>query len=403
MNIGVFFGSRSPEHEVSIITGELIISELKKLGHTVVPVYLSKEGKWFVSEELGALKFFTGGLALRSLGEGGENYGKIYLDIESSKGKMVFRKNGSTKLTIKGFKRKEYIIDLAFPAFHGRNGEDGTIQGLFEIFNVPYVGCDVTSSAITMDKVLTKLLCERFGIPTADFIYFDLSEWNIRKSELLDNAEKELDWPVFVKPARLGSSIGIAKAKDKKELEFAIEVALKYDDKVLVEKAVENLADITCCVMGGESPKASLIQEAVFGSDLFSYEDKYLEDGGAQLGNAKQKLVIPADIGAELTEEIRRLSVEVFKKFGCSGIARVDFLLDRKSGQYYVGEINTLPGTLYHHLWKASGMEIGEVIKELIKTAEVRHKKKELLINSFESDLLKFANSVKLNMKNDWK
>ena len=155
--------------------------------------------------------------------------------------------------------------------------------------------------------------------------------------------------------------------------------------------------------MGGESPKASLIQEAVFGSDLFSYEDKYLEDGGAQLGNAKQKLVIPADIGAELTEEIRRLSVEVFKKFGCSGIARVDFLLDRKSGQYYVGEINTLPGTLYHHLWKASGMEIGEVIKELIKTAEVRHKKKELLINSFESDLLKFANSVKLNMKNDWK
>ena len=241
MNIGVFFGSRSPEHEVSIITGELIISELKKLGHTVVPVYLSKEGKWFVSEELGALKFFTGGLALRSLGEGGENYGKIYLDIESSKGKMVFRKNGSTKLTIKGFKRKEYIIDLAFPAFHGRNGEDGTIQGLFEIFNVPYVGCDVTSSAITMDKVLTKLLCERFGIPTADFIYFDLSEWNIRKSELLDNAEKELDWPVFVKPARLGSSIGIAKAKDKKELEFAIEVALKYDDKVLVEKAVENL------------------------------------------------------------------------------------------------------------------------------------------------------------------
>src|SRR3989344_7312476 len=387
MNIGVFFGSRSPEHEVSIITGELIISELKKLGHNVTPIYLDKNGRWFVSEELGALKFFTGAEV-----EKRENYGKIFLDIESSNGKLVFKK--------KGFRGKEYIVDLAFPAFHGRNGEDGTIQGLFEIFNVPYVGCDVTSSAITMDKVLTKLLCERFGIPTADFIYFDLSEWNIRKSELLDNAEKELDWPVFVKPARLGSSIGIAKAKDKKELEFAIEVALKYDDKVLVEKAVENLADITCCVMGGDSPKASLIQEAVLGSDLFSYEDKYLEDGGAQLGNAKQKLVIPADIGAELTEEIRRLSVEVFKKFGCSGIARVDFLLDRKSGQYYVGEINILPGTLYHHLCKASGMEIGEAIKELIKTAEVRHKKKELLINSFESDLLKFANSVKLNRKN---
>ena len=398
MNIGVFFGSRSPEHEVSIITGELIISELKKLGHTVVPVYLSKEGKWFVSEELGTLKFFTGGGL-----EEREKYGKIFLDIESSKDKLVFKKNGSTKLTIKGLKRKEYIIDLAFPAFHGRNGEDGTIQGLFEIFNVPYVGCDVASSAITMDKVLTKLLCERFGIPTADFIYFEAGDWIMRKTEFLDNAEKKLGWPVFVKPARLGSSIGIAKAKDKKELEFAIEVALKYDDKVLVEKAIENLADITCCVIGGANPKASLIQEAVFGSDLFSYEDKYLEDGGAQLGNAKQKLVIPADIGAELTEKIRMLSVEIFKKFGCSGIARIDFLLDRKSGKHYVTEINTLPGTLYHHLWKASGLEIGELIKELIKTAEVRHKKKELLINSFESDLLKFANSVKLNMKNEGK
>ncbi len=388
MNIGVFFGSRSPEHDVSIITGELIISELKKLGHSVMPIYLDKNGRWFVSEELGTLKFFTGGGL-----EGREKYGKIFLDIESSNGKLVFKK--------KGFGGKEYVVDLAFPALHGRNGEDGTIQGLFEIFNVPYVGCDVTSSAITMDKVLTKLLCERFGIPTADFIYFDSGEWGAQKSELLDNAERKLGWPMFVKPARLGSSIGIAKAKDRKELEFGIEVALKYDDKVLIEKAVENLADITCCVVGGENPKASLIQEAVFGSDLFSYEDKYLEDGGAQLGNAKQKLVIPADIGAELTEEIRRLSVEIFKKFGCSGIARVDFLLDRKSEKYYVTEINTLPGTLYHHLWKASGVEIGDLIKELIKTAEERHKKKERLIHSFESDLLKFAGSIKLSMKND--
>ncbi|MDO8664363.1 MAG: D-alanine--D-alanine ligase family protein [Candidatus Liptonbacteria bacterium] len=392
MNIGVFFGSRSPEHDVSIITGELIISELKKLGHTVVPVYLDKNGRWFVSEELGALKFFTGGPARAGGGtEKMENYGKVYLDIEASKRELVFKK--------KGFGGKEYVVDLAFPAFHGRNGEDGTIQGLFEIFNVPYVGCDVASSAITMDKVITKLLCERFGIPTADFIYFESGEWDTQKSQLLDNAERKLSWPMFVKPARLGSSIGITKAKNSKELEFAIEVALKYDDKVLVEKAVENLADITCCVIGSESPKVSLLQEAVFGSDLFSYEDKYLEDGGAQLGNAKQKLVIPADIGAQLTEEIRRSSAEIFKRFGCSGIARVDFLLDRKSGKYYVSEINTLPGTLYHHLWKASGVEIGALIKELIKTAEERYKKKERLINSFESDLLKFAGSIKLKMK----
>ena len=258
MNIGVFFGSRSPEHEVSIITGELIISELKKLGHNVTPIYLDKNGRWFVSEELGALKFFTGAEV-----EKRENYGKIFLDIESSNGKLVFKK--------KGFRGKEYIVDLAFPAFHGRNGEDGTIQGLFEIFNVPYVGCDVASSAITMDKVITKLLCEHFGIPTVDFIYFEAGEWDAKKSELLENAEKKLGWPMFIKPARLGSSIGVAKAKNRKELEFAIEVALKYDDKVLVEKVVENLADITCCVIGGENPKVSLLQETFFRNHPFFF------------------------------------------------------------------------------------------------------------------------------------
>ncbi len=385
MNIGVFFGSRSPEHEVSIITGEFIISELKKLGYGIVPIYLDKNGYWFVSEKMGSLKTFTTGKI-----EDRKNDKKIYLDLEASNGKLVFKN--------KGLGGKKYTVDVAFPAFHGQNGEDGTMQGLFEMFNMPYVGCDVASSAITIDKVLTKLLFQRFDIPTTEFLYFDKNEWNAKRVEFLEIAERDLGWPIFVKPARLGSSIGIAKANNTKELEIAIEVALKYDDKILIEKAVGNLMEITCAVIGGENPRASLIQESIFENDLFTYEDKYLNDGGTQLGNADQKIVIPARLNEELTEEIQSLSIEIFKKFGCSGMVRIDFLFDKENQKYYANEINTLPGTLYHHLWKASGLETGNLLKELIAIAEERHKKKSKFISSMESDILRFANSVKLRI-----
>ncbi len=390
MTIGVFFGSRNPEHDVSIVTGELIISELKKLGHAVVPVYLDKKGRWYVGEALGSLKFFT---ERRHEKETGAR--KFFLDLEESHGKLVFKK--------KGLGGKRHVIDLAFPAFHGQNGEDGAAQGFFEMFGIPYVGCDVASSAITMDKVLTKLLYERFGIPTTPFVYFEHGEWSHGKAKLVALAEKDLRYPMFVKPARLGSSIAVAKVDDRKELETAIEVALKYDDKVIVERAVENLMDITVAVLGHSAPVASLIQEAIFEKDLFSYEDKYIEDGGAQLGNASERIVIPARLSPKITEEVRTMAVDVFKKLGCSGIARVDFLYDAKAKKYYANEVNTLPGTLYHHLWKASGVEMPELLRKLITAAEERHRAKERLMHSFESNLLTFANSVKLRLSEDKK
>lgn len=386
-NIGVFFGSKSPEHDISIITGQLIMSGLKGLGYPVIPVYLSKKGEWLLGEELGILKTFTDPQKKISAKE----LGRYYLDLENSVGKLVFKK--------KGLGGRAVQIDLAFPAFHGRFGEDGTIQGLFEIFGLPYVGCDVTSSALTMDKILTKQFYQGQGIATTNFMFYDRPAWLTRKSEILNKVQKKLQWPVFVKPARLGSSIGVAKAKTMKDLEFAIEVALQYDERFLVEESIEDLMDVTVAVLGNENPRASLLQESVFTDELFSYEEKYLKEGGAQLGKAVSNIVIPARLDAVTTQEIQNAGIKIFQLFGCSGIARVDFLYDKKTRKIYANEVNTLPGTLYHHLWEKSGVNLGELLQELLRLAWERHLAKKKSISTFNSELLRRLHSAKLRTK----
>lgn len=384
INIGVFFGGKSPEHDISIITGELIISELKKMNYTVTPVYLSKEGNWHIGEKLGALKFFKEKNSADSL----KKLNNFYLDLKKSNGKIIFKG--------KGLLAKEICIDLAFPAFHGANGEDGTIQGLFEIVNIPYVGCDVASSAIAMDKILTKLFYKSLNILTTDFYYFTKIDWGNNKEKVISTIEHNLKYPLFVKPPKLGSSIGISKINDKKELEFAIEVALHYGELVLVENGVENLMDVTCCLIGNENPVASLLQESVFASDLFNFQDKYLEDGGAQFGNSQSSLVIPARLDEKTSEAIRNTAKTIYKNIGCSGIARIDFLYNKSTEEIYANEINPMPGTVYHHLWKASGLELNELLNKLVGFAQDKQAQKEKITHTFASDLLKMANSLKL-------
>lgn len=388
MTVGVFFGSRSPEHEVSIITGQLIIAELKKLGYNVVPVFLDKKGQWFSDVVLGNLKFFTEG----NLEEKLSRLPRYSVDTGSENQTLVLK-------TGKVF-AKDIVIDMAFPALHGMNGEDGTIQGIFELANVPYVGCGVTASAVAMDKVLTKRLLQSAGIVTTPFLCITTDDWRENKGAVL-GAVRKLRWPVFVKPARLGSSIGITKVRTEEELENACEVALHYDTKVIVEESVENLMDITCAVLGNSNPLPSLIQESIFAGEHFSYSDKYLEEGGAQLGNAQNKIVIPARLSAERTKEVQALAVKIFGLADCVGTARIDFLYDKIADKIYANEINTMPGTLYHHLWKASGMEIGTLLEKLLMLALEQHEKKNATTMVFKSDLLGFANSVKLQMKKE--
>lgn len=384
--IGVFFGSRNPEHDVSIITGQLIISGLKKLNYSVYAVYLDKQGKWYLGEAFGHLKQFTDPQTTFK-----DKDREWYLDMQESQGKFIFKK--------KGFGGQRIQIDIAFPAFHGQNGEDGTFQGMCELLDVPYVGCDVTSSAVTMDKVLTKLLYRSSGIPTSEFLFYTKDAWNKDTQKGIQEVMKTLHFPVIVKPARLGSSIGISKAKNEKELEFAMEVAFHYDEKVIVEVCISNLMDVTCAVIGNEEPIASLLQESVFKDDVFSYEDKYLEDGGAQLGNAQNSIVIPARLDENTTKQVQDIAVQTYRLIGCSGIARVDFLYDMKTKKIYANEVNTLPGTLYHHLWKKSGIDLPELLEKLVGYATKRHERKKEYTHTFASDLLKKANSVKLQIK----
>ena len=388
--IGVFFGSRSTEHDISIITGQLIISGLKGLGYSVVPVYITKSGEWMIDEGLGRLTSFTD--PTKDIAKN-EAYKEYILDLGQSHGKLVLKKKGLTGKTI--------TIDIAFPALHGPHGEDGTIQGLFEMFSVPYVGCGVTASAIAMDKVFTKQLCEAHGIPVTKFVSFYKKEWEQDKKNLITKLERTLRFPVFVKPAHLGSSIGIAKIKDKKgdDLVNAIDVGFYYDDKVLVEEGVENLMDATCCVIGNDKLKASVLQESVFHTDLFDFNEKYLKEGGAHLGKSKSGIVIPARVDKPMTLKIQEMAKDVYKALGCTGIARVDFLLNKKTNKLFVAEVNPLPGTLYHHLWKASGMELNELLQTLICLAEEHYKVKNTRTFSFQSSVLTNLNSAKLKSK----
>lgn len=384
--IGVFFGSRSPEHDISIITAQLVISGLKGLGFKVVPIYITKQGEWLIDESLGSLAAFTQNEKIAAM----DNYRRFSLDLEKSHGQLILRH--------KGLAGKNIIIDIAFPALHGSFGEDGTIQGLFEMFNLPYIGCNVASSAIAMDKALTKQVCQSVGLPITPFVCFTQKEWSEDKSSFKEKIQ-QLNWPVIVKPVHLGSSIGISQAANLQELENRIEVALYYDQKVLVEEVVENLMDVTCCLIGNEKPRASLLQESVFKADLFNFEEKYLKEGGRQLGKSQSGVVIPARLEPSLTQNIQRAAQKTYRTLGCSGIGRVDFLLNAKTQRFFVNEVNPLPGTLYHHLWKASGLELPELLRELIDLAADRHQQQQNLNYTFESSVLNNIGSQKLNFK----
>lgn len=386
--IGVFFGGKSPEHDISIITGQLIISVLKKMPeYEVIPVYLDKQEQFFIDDKLGSLAFFSAANYQAAL----KNMGAYNLDLDASRDCLVFKKSGLIS--------KKQIIDFVFPAFHGNLGEDGAMQGFFNVFNVPYVGCDVAASSIAMNKILTKIFYQGLNIPTTKFVFYNRSQWQANKTKILEEIKTSLVWPVFVKPPHLGSSIGITKVSDFKDLEQACEVALHYDDQLLVEEGVENLMDVTCAVRGYQNPQPSLLQESSFSDGLFSYEDKYLSDGGAQLGQADKKIVIPASLDENTTKKIQETSVRVFQALGCVGIARFDFLYNKATGQYFANEINPLPGTLYHHLWEKSGIKIAELVRQLIADALIRQEEKDASVHSFSSEVLGQLKSLKLAQK----
>ena len=383
-NVAVIFGGRSVEHEVSIITGMQIVENMDKSKYNPIPVYITKEGKFLSGDSLRDFTTFKN----NDFSKATEVFFKGYADdynlytFEKEKAGLFSKEVTNLKVVAN--------IDIIFPALHGTYGEDGSIQGLFELMNIPYVGCGVMSSAVGMDKVIMKKVFKSENIPMTDYFYFYRDEWK-NKHEIIKKAES-LGYSLFVKPANLGSSVGISKATDRKSFEKAVEVALNYDRKILVEKAVENPREINAAVLGYEGDiLVSECEEPTGWTEFLSYEDKYVGDGKTKgTGMKNQKKNLPADIKDSVKEEIQKYAKLAFRAIDGMGDARIDFLLD--GDKVYVNEINTLPGSIAFYLWEESNIKFTDLITKLIELSKTRHDQKSNNIYSYNSDLLNKTN-----------
>jgi D-alanine-D-alanine ligase len=373
--VGILFGGRSVEHEVSVITAMQIIENMDKTLYKPVPIYVNKEGEWLTGESLLDFDNYKNKNfkdAKRIILSPNHNDGNLYLHPESSGlfGKKILDK-----------------IDVFFPAFHGTNGEDGAIQGLLELINKPYVGAGVLGSSVGMDKILMKDVYKANNIPVVDFIWFYRSEWEDDKEKTMDCIENDLGYPVFVKPSNLGSSIGISKAKNRGMLSDALEVAASYDRKIIIEKAVENPREINCSVMGYDNKvEASLCEEPLGWTEILTFSDKYLRKDGKKTGEGSLNRAIPADLEPAKTAEIEELAKKAFIVIDAKGNSRIDFLLD-KDGNVFVNEINTLPGSVAFYLWEGIGYSFKELINKMIHIAIVTQEEKDNNMYVYESNL----------------
>jgi len=374
-SIAVIFGGKSAEHDVSIITGHTpIIDTLTASGKfDVWPIYISKEGKWYCDKKMNDMSFFRNPAYEDEI----KGWKPVRLDL-----------NDGLTLHWHGMFGKSQKIDVVFPAMHGTYGEDGSLMGVLRMANVPFVGCDMAASAVAMDKVLTKQVIEAEGLPVVPYVWFTRREWHKDKQTILAKIDK-LAWPLFVKPAHLGSSIAISKVKHLELLENDIEVAFHYDDKVLVEESIELLIEVTLPIMGNDDPKPAMVERPLNKTEMFDFNDKYLS-GGKKGGSGvnSQYSEIPADIGEELTKEVINLGIRVYETLGCTGTARVDFLIHGETKKVYVNEVNTLPGSLYHHNWKKAGVSNMDLVLGLVDIAEKRFAEQKHTTFAFKSDIL---------------
>lgn len=385
-SIAVIFGGRSTEHDVSIVTA--IASIIKPLELTkeyqIEAVYIAKDGAWYWDPKLKDIELYQSG----EIEDFMRKASKVQLSVD----------DGLTLVKSSNFAgRKMYKkIDLVFPAMHGTHGEDGELMGILEMANVPYVGCGVAASAVAMDKVLAKQVTEGAGLPSTPWMWFYTHDLAHKHSQIIKDIEK-LKYPLFVKPAHLGSSIGITRVTEKAQLMNALEVAAHYDDKVIVEQGVDNLVEVTLPILGNEDPKPALLEQPMLkAEDFFDFETKYMQGGkkgGAKKAGAKQGAqgysIIPADIPKELYDQAEKLGLDVYKTVGCEGIARVDMLIDTKAKKAMFNEINPLPGGLYSHNWNKAGVANVELVRKLIAYAESRWATKQKVATSFATNYLK--------------
>jgi D-alanine-D-alanine ligase len=375
--VAVLFGGKSVEHEVSIISAIQAIMSMDREKYEIIPVYITKDGDMYTGEKTGDI----------------EAYKNIPELLKKSQRVIFINENGQVSMMpypMKKFGKNNAIaVDVAFPIVHGTNEEDGTLQGYLKTVGLPFVGCDVTASALGMDKYLMKAVLKDNGVPVLDCILFRSCDYR-DVAAMIDRVEEKFGYPVIVKPVNLGSSVGISVAKNKTELEKSIDDAYTYATRILVEPAIMNLREINCAVLGDENEaEASECEEPLHSDEILSYEDKYLNNAkGGSKGMASVSRKIPAELSQDKRKEVRDMAVKAFQCLGCSGVSRIDFMIDRDTDKLYLNEINTIPGSLAFYLWEPVGVKYTQLLDRMIQLAMKREREEKSLTYTFDTNIL---------------
>ena len=378
--LAVIFGGKTCEHDISIISGLQLIENVNNDKYNVLPVYIDRQGGWHTGDILLKADFYKNFDPAKVK--------KVTVDINTGEficpgKKGLFSKDSVT-----------YRPDCIIPAMHGLNGEDGSLAGLFQLASIPYASSGVLGGSVGMDKILMKAAFLGAGLDTTKYIYFERSEFSKEKQTVIERAESTLSYPMFVKPANLGSSIGISRADNRAGLEKAIEIACQYDRRILVEEAVQNRVEINCSALGyGKNVETSLCEQPVSWESFLSFEDKYLN--GGKIGSAKGEggmanlsRIIPAPVSDEITQEVKSMTEKAFKLLDCCGVVRIDYLLDSEKNMLYINEINTMPGSFAYYLWQPIGMEYSALIDKLVECAMQAKADADASIYSYKSNAL---------------
>src|SRR5437667_2582422 len=362
IRIGLIFGGRSGEHEVSLASATSVMRKSKEVKYEVVPIGITKEGGWLLGTE--PARLMAAEQDVTDEGSTGSTTA-VTLTSDPRLRRLIPLQEGEEL-------RDNGALDVIFPVLHGTYGEDGTLQGMLEMANVPYVGCGVLGAALGMDKEKMKIVFQAVGLPIVDYLVYRRNEWERWPETIMDEIEQDLGYPCFVKPVNLGSSVGINKAHDRGELEHAIDVAAEYDRKIIIEHGI-NCRELECAVLGNDEPIASVVGEVIASNEFYDYNAKYIDN--------KSQIIIPANVPQATAEEVRRQSVQAFLALDLSGLARVDFFLEKETGKVYINEVNTLPGftqiSMYPKLWEASGLSYSQLLHRLIELAIERHEDKQ--------------------------
>ena len=392
-NIGVFFGAKSTEHEISVISANQAINAIDHGKYDVTPVYISKEGRWYTGEKLLDLKSFRNIPAML------KECDEVYMRPVNGDYNLYFTEPKSGGL----FGKKKDVackLDVVIPVLHGANGEDGTFQGVLDYIGIPYAGCDTLASANGMDKITMKMILRENGIPVVDYVWFTDRQWFADRDELVKRVEDTLGYPVIVKPANLGSSIGIGCARNREQLLEKVEDASRYASRIIVEHMVEQLQEINCSVLGDcDEYQTSVLEEPIKTTDILSFTDKYLGGTKGTKGMQASAKKIPAELPADMTAEIRRLAGETFRVLSCHGVSRVDVIVDRATSRIYVNEINTIPGSLSFYLWEATGITFPQLMDKLVQLAVKRNTQRDQKTFSFSQNIFAMGGGVKGGLK----